>query len=669
MAMIEKIRRQGWLALVLVGGALLLFIIQNALDSGMGSGPDALGEIDGSDVSYTEWQKVIARQRSVFDYSKNESGLSNDAWNQLVEERLYADEFEAMGIEVSEEEYEEMMFGKYLSPYIKQTIYQGVDSMSYRDRVRKYFDSQDPLKVDLMKDFFIFKRKKEKYDNMIKWGVYVNTVDAKWAFKANNNKVNVDFVAKSFAEIPDTDVNVSEDDVKSYYNQHKSEREYKQERSRSVDYVLMNVTPSSEDTLAIMNNLAAAIKEFSSASAATSNRYKAGSIGEPFNTKVLTAPVDSVIGPVVEAGAVKLLKIAKRVSEVDSVQERHILIKDASPKGKAKADSLAAVIKGAKNFEAMAKMYGTDGTKDKGGDLGMFGRGAMVAEFEKACFDGNVGEIQVVQSQFGYHVVEVTKKKAPQMNTYVASVEQPLEPSPKTKDGALRKLKDITINSQDTASFRANVKAMDPNMKVIAAKMIYPNATNIMGFNGDAQAVVSWAYKADINDVSSPMVLDNSVVVAVLTEIRDRGVPSFENVKDQMKIKVVKEKKGELWAAKLKGASLAEIATANGLTVKKSENVTLRNVNLPEAGISDQEFSLVGYCFGLAKDKVSEPIVGEGGVYVIQRTSDVAEAQSMDNYATEKKSVAMGMKQSMTQRIFGSFRDAADIDDRRFIQE
>lgn len=669
MAMIEKIRRQGWLALVLVGGALLLFIIQNALDSGMGSGPDALGDIDGSEVSYEEWQRAIAKQRAVFDYSKNESGLSNDTWNQLVEERLYADDLEALGIEVSDNEYEEMMFGKYLSPYIKQTIYQGVDSMSYRDRVRKYFDSQDPAKVDLMKSFFIFKRKREKYDNLVKWGAYTNTIDAKWAFKANNNRVSVDFVAKSFAEIPDTDVNVSEDDIKSYYNKHKADREYKQERSRSVDYVMMNVVPSSEDTAMIKSNLSAAIKEFSSASAGASTRYKSGSVSEPFNSMILTAPVDSVVGPVVEGGMVKLMKIAKRVSEVDSVRARHILIKDSSPKGKVKADSIASVVKAKKNFAEMAKLFGTDGTKDEGGDLKMFGRGAMVPEFEKACFDGKVGEIQVISTQFGYHVVEVTQKKAPQMNTYVAALEQPIEASPRTQDVAIRKLKEITINSKDTASFRSNAKAMDANQRVVSAKMITPNASNVMGINGNAQALVNWAYKAEINDVSSPMVLDNSIVVAVLTEIRERGVPSFENVKDQMKIKVIKEKKGELWATKLKGASLQEIAGSNGLTVKRSENVSLRNVNIPEAGISEQEFALVGTCIGIPKDKVSEPIVGEGGVYVVQRLTDVVEAQSLDNYATEKKSVSLGAKSSLAQRIFGAYRESADIDDRRFVQE
>jgi len=669
MAMIEKIRRQGWLALVLVGGALLLFIIQNALDSGMGSGPDALGEIDGSEVNYEEWQRAIAKQRAVFDYSKNESGLSNDTWNQLIEERLYADDLEALGIDVSDNEYEEMMFGKYLSPYIKQTIYQGVDSMSYRDRVRKYFDSQDPAKVDLMKSFFIFKRKREKYDNLVKWGAYTNTIDAKWAFKANNNRVSVDFVAKSFAEIPDADVNVTDDDIKSYYNKHKSEREYKQERSRSVDYVMMNVVPSSEDTAMIKNNLSAAIKEFSSASAGASTRYKSGSVSEPYNSMILSASIDSVVGPVVEGGVVKLMKIAKRVSEVDSVRARHILIKDASPKGKAKADSIANVVRAKKNFAEMAKLFGTDGTKDEGGDLKMFGRGAMVAEFEKACFDGKIGEIQVISTQFGYHVVEVTQKKAPQMNTYVAALEQPIEASPRTQDVAIRKLKEITINSKDTASFRSNVKGMDANQRVVSAKMITPNATNVMGINGNAQNVVNWAYKAEINDVSSPMVIDNSVVVAVLTEIRERGVPSFDNVKDQMKIKVIKEKKGELWAAKLKGSSLQEIATANGLTVKRSENVSMRNVNIPEAGISEQEFALVGNCFGLAKDKVSEPIIGEGGVYVVQRLTDVVEAQSLDNYATEKKSVSMGAKSSLSQRIFGAYRESADIDDRRFIQE
>jgi hypothetical protein len=78
---------------------------------------------------------------------------------------------------------------------------------------------------------------------------------------------------------------------------------------------------------------------------------------------------------------------------------------------------------------------------------------------------------------------------------------------------------------------------------------------------------------------------------------------------------------------------------------------------------------LVGTCFGSAKDKISEPIIGEGGVYVIQRLTDVQEAQSLDNYANERKSATMSAKPSISQRIFGSYKESADIDDRRFIQE
>jgi parvulin-like peptidyl-prolyl isomerase len=363
----------------------------------------------------------------------------------------------------------------------------------------------------------------------------------------------------------------------------------------------------------------------------------------------------------------KLVKITKRVSEIDSDQARHILIQDQTPKGKAKADSIMNVIKAKKNFAEMAKLFGSDGTKEKGGDLGMFARGAMVPDFEKPCFNGTVGQLQVVKTQFGYHVVEVTKKNAPKMNTYIAVVDQSQEPSPNTRKQAFNKMRELTINAKDTATFRTQVKALYPNANIVPAQMIVPNASTIAGIQ-KAESIVSWAYDAEINEISQPFLVENNWVVAVLTEIRERGVPAFEDVKETMKVKVIKEKKGIMLAEKMKGTSLQAIASGNGTTVKHSE-LLWRGMNLPEAGVGEQEFALVGKCFGIAKGQVSEPIIGEGAVYVIQKTADVVDAQSMDGYKNEKRMLQQNAKASMAGRVFGAYREAADIDDRRFINE
>ena len=123
MAMIEKIRRQGWLVLVMVGIGIVGYLIPyDAVMALFGKGAKDAGEIDGETIDAAAWQQAVEKQRVLFNYTSNESALSNDTWNSLTEERLYADELSAMGIEVSDEELDEVLFGANLSPFVKSTI-------------------------------------------------------------------------------------------------------------------------------------------------------------------------------------------------------------------------------------------------------------------------------------------------------------------------------------------------------------------------------------------------------------------------------------------------------------------------------------------------------------------------------------------------------------------
>lgn len=674
--MIEKIRRQSWLLLTMVGIGLLSFLVPyDAVMSMFGGGNNTIGEIDGHSISAQEWQKALQDREPLFQYQGNQTNLSNDTWNQLTENFIYNDEYEAAGLQVTNEEYDEILFGEVLSPYVLQTIYGGQDSASFKEQVRKSFDSMNPSEAANWKKLITQKRMKEKYDAMLKKGVYANKIDAKWAFKEMSDKVSIDYVVKTFAEIPDSTISWSESDIRAYYNKHKNDREYKQETSRTVEFINFPVKASASDSSAILQALTAMKEDFLKAtndsSFATTNsgvpstaysNYIEGSIPE-FEAQIKSDSVGRVIGPVLVGNAYKLIKISKRGLD-NQVEARHILRKDKAT-GKAMLDSLKTVIAKNKNFEEMAKQYSEDpGSGANGGGLGKFGRGAMVKPFEEACFNGAVGSLQIVESDFGWHLIEVLGKNFPY--TKVAEVQKVLEPSAATVKSAYAMAKEFTINYADTAAFRNAADTLNGGTRVTVAKNIKPNATSVSGLP-EASELVSWAYSAELGEVSQPMMAQNQYVIAALTEIREKGVPTLENVYDKMKEEVIKEKKAEKLVEEMKGnEALQDLATRIGTTVKKGENITFRSGSIPGSGVSVAENVIIGACLGLKTGTVSLPIVGKGGVYVIQRSADIVPGTSADNYLSDQDRTLKNWQQRAASGVFNSFREAANIEDNRF---
>ena len=139
MAMIEKIRNQRWLLIVVVGVSLLGFLINGAVLKWIQGGNSDIGEINGESISATEWMAAIDEQKLLFNYNGNETGLSNDTWNNLVESKLLSGQFEELGLSVSDEEYDEILFGEMTSPYVRQVIYQGQVDSTKRNSLRTNF--------------------------------------------------------------------------------------------------------------------------------------------------------------------------------------------------------------------------------------------------------------------------------------------------------------------------------------------------------------------------------------------------------------------------------------------------------------------------------------------------------------------------------------------------
>ena len=677
MAMIEKIRQQRGLLLAMVGVGLLSFLIPyDAVMSLFGNNNSAIGEIDGQTISAQEWQRALQDREPLFQYQGNEQSLSNDTWNQLVENLLYQDEFENLGIEISEEEYEEITFGELLSPFVKSTIYGGKDSTSLKEQVRKSFDGMDTKMAENWKKLIMQKRQKEKYDLMLRKAAYANNIDAKWAFKAANDKVSVEYVVKTFTEIPDSTITWTDSDVRAYYNKHKNDREYRQETSRSVKYITFPVRATAADSATLRESLEKIMNDFRTASNdsmfATNNagnvaeaytNYTDGMFPADIESRIKGDSLGTVIGPVINNGRYFLIKPSKRGIDNNTVEARHILIKDKVT-GKAKLDSLKTVITASKNFEEMAKQYSEDpGSGANGGGLGKFGRGQMVKPFEDACFNGAVGSLQIVESDFGWHLIEVTGKNFPY--TKVAQIDRFIEPSSKTVKGAYAAAKEFSLNCADTVSFRAAADTLNGGTQLIDGKNIKPNATTVAGLT-EAGELTGWAYGAELGEVSQPMMIGKEYIIAALTEVKEKGVPTFENVYDVMKAETIKEKKAEKYAAMMNDGSLADIAARIGSEVKKADNVSMRSSNLPMSGVSGQENVVIGACFGIGTGKMSKAIIGKGGVYVIQRSADVVVGESADNYESDRDRTTASYQQKTTNTIFTSFREAAEIEDNRY---
>lgn len=681
MALIEKIRRQGWLVLAMVGIGILGFLIPyDAVMSFFGSSNSDIGEINGKTISQIEWQEALKKRQPLFQYNGNQQSLYNDTWDQMTDRLIYKSGYEALGLQISEEEYEEITFGTDVSPYVLNTIYQGNDSASYKENFRTNFErmeTEQPLMASGWKELIKEQRQREKYDAMLKKGVFANSLDAKWAFKMQNDKASVDYVVKTYAEIPDSLVTWTESDLKAYYNKHKNDRDYKQETSRSVEYISFPIKATAADSAETMSEISTLIPKFLESKTDSvfavlnvSNpgnailKYRRGSLPEPFNSKILQDSVGTVVGPYTENGVLKIAKIMKRAAE-DSVQARHILVEEKGAAGKAKVDSLKKVIMANKNFEAMAAMYGTDGTKDKGGDLGMFTRGAMVKPFEDAAFNGKIGDIQIVETSFGYHILEVTEKKMQVMVTKLAIIDKPVTPSQRTIRSQYSLAKEFSLNYGDTASFRAAADTLNGGTRIIPAKNIKPNAATVPGLKSGGE-VVSWAYSAKAGEVSQPMNIEDQYIIAALTEVKERGVPTLENVRDKVKAEVIKEKKAEKYVPMMKDGALADIAARIESQSKHADNVTMRSNNFSGSGVSDAENQLIGTLFGLKTGVMTSPIVGKGGIYVITRMADVSPGASTDDYASDRDRLNNTWQQRAASSVKNSLKESADIEDNRY---
>ncbi|MFN5794611.1 MAG: peptidylprolyl isomerase, partial [Bacteroidota bacterium] len=346
-----------------------------------------------------------------------------------------------------------MVQGKNPHPSVKQAFTNPQTGVFDPNQVIQFLKNMDKDETGATKERWInFEQavKQEKIANkfytMIKKGIYVTKAEVKRANVAQNKIFKFTYASQKYFSVPDSIFKVDESELKKYYGENKNK--YNQDYdSRSIEFVSFDVNPSDEDRNAAMQDILKLGNEFAVAtndsefvninsdSKFQEKYFSKAELNKNIDT-LYNSSIGKIVGPYLEGNTYKIAKLSKIKMVPDSVKARHILVKAINgdmSKAKAKADSLKKLIKAGANFDELARVNSEDpGSGAKGGDLGFFKEGMMVKPFNDACFNGNVGDMPIVESQFGIHLIEVMAKGKESKKILVSFLDRQIDASSKT---------------------------------------------------------------------------------------------------------------------------------------------------------------------------------------------------------------------------------------------
>ena len=707
MAVIGKIRSYSKLLIIIVGLALAAFVLGDFFRKGPKRGSVEFAEISGEKISYNDFE---ARVNQYTEMKKQQTGqetfsadqifqFREEVWQTIERETIMKKEYDALGLIVTKDELFDLVQGKnphqmivqnFTDPQTGQfnpaTVLQFLKQLEQRDEKTKqqWADLEQAIKAD---------RLQTKYFDLIRNGYYMPKAFAKRDYEAKNKVAKFRFLALKFASISDSTITVTKEEIQKYYDDHKYE--YDQEASRDLEYVVFDVLPSDADSKKTLEEFTKLKAEFSTSddiptfvnSAVNSDVpydssfFKKGLLAISIDTFAFMpkAAKNDVFGPFFENGAYKMARIMDIQARPDSMKAKHILIAykgamRADPKvvitkekAKSTADSLLAILKkDPKKFDEIAKTRSDDPTAaTKAGDLGWFADGAMVKAFNDACLTGKVGDRKVIETDFGYHVIEVTGKKEPVKKVRIAVLVRNLEPSKETTQGVYAKASAFAGENTTIEMFDKSVADKGLNKRL--AERMREMDPNIPGLQSPRD-LIRWAYDENTQkgNVSKVFEYENQFVIATLKDIREKGIASFEQKKKELEPLAKREKKAEMLTKKINtaksaGISIEQLASKLSVPADTLDFITFSAYSLPGFG---PEPEVLGTLFTLKPNAMSEPIKGKSGMFVVNVDSFV-EAPATKDYSSTLKQTMGYFGQRVSRDIFNALQKNAKIVDNR----
>jgi len=683
MATLERIRNKSGLLIIVIAVGLLAFLLGDLMSSGdsiFRRKNMQIAEINGTSVSYPDYQGYVTELEDYYKLNSRTSALDENtshqireqAWTQMVQDVIMEEKYEELGIIVTADEIFEMATGKNVHPQIRQMFTNPQTGMFDKAQVINFLQQKN---LDPNANFywlFLEKQiKKErlfaKYRELIKKGMYVTNAQAKAEADAKKNKVDFDFIVKRYSSVADSTITIADSDIKNYYNTHKDN--YKQDAMRDVVYVSFEVKPSEEDRQLAEDWITNAKTDFedpatdaiqyvnmNSESNYIDRNLKLEQLSSTLQGFVQGANVGEVYGPYTENETFKLSRIVAINQIPDSVKARHILVKDV-----ALADSLLAMVKGGADFATVAREHSSDqGSAINGGDLGWFTEGQMVKPFNDACFSNNKGAIVKVESQFGIHIINVLDKGVPVTKYNIATLERNVNYSTKTNQK-------IYAQAAKFASINNTIEKFDEaitadNLVKRYGRSLKANDRVVNNLKSSRE-MVRWAFEAEVNDMSTIFEFGDEYVIAFLTGAKEEGYQSIAAVQASIERELRNKKKADILIAELdskkQGNDINALANAINSQVMTANQIDFGAFQVPGAGV---EPALVALATRAKVGELSAAIAGVNGVYMVKVNNTTANTTDV---ATEKAQLKQSASFKVDYQAQEAIRSQAEIEDSR----
>jgi peptidyl-prolyl cis-trans isomerase D len=612
--------------------------------------------------------------------------IVENVWNQNISRKLLSEEVKRIGIDVGKNELNDLVSGQnpsqMLVPYFTNPETGEFDrnqlNIFLNNVQNEPANSEQKQQWSYLLEGIKTNRLQEKYNNLIANSVYVTALEAQEDFTQRNKLANFSYVLMDYSSIPDKDIQPTEADFKNYYNEHKDAYKNREE-TRSIEFVIINSSPTHQDSLQVKNEieermegLRTAENDSLYASINSETKYpvsyrQRGSLDPVLDSAIFSANKGDIVGPFLNNGVYEIAKVLDTRISPDSVDASHILLNPAMEggmdKAEAKIDSIKKEIQNGKSFASLAQEFGTDGSKDNGGELGTFARGAMIPEFEDAVFNGKTGDLIVVKTQFGIHLIKINSQKGSSKVVKAAIIDRGIRSSNQTLQEGYARASDF-FGKATGDNFETLAK--ENGLIVHKEDHILPMHNQILDLENPRE-LIRWAFKAKTGNISDKVYeVGDKYVVAKLTGITPKGIAPLASIKKDIEPFVITQLKAkklsqEVNAALAGASSLDQVAQKLGKTAVPVENIVFANPIIP--GIA-QENAVIGTVFGLQPSKLSKAIDGVQGVYVVS-VQDFVNPQTPSNLISQKQQMKQSLKQRIPNATFQTLLDKADIKDNR----
>ena len=691
MATLEKIRSKAAFLVIIIGVALLAFIIGDFLNSGQSffmMSKNKVATVNGTSIGVEEYQQRVQARSEEMQAMYQQRGMpmpdgasdyiNKEVYDAMVNEILLNEELEAVGITVSKEELNDLLTGDNIVPQVAQSFMNPQTGQLDRQALNNflqvifhpeengYTQPEQLAQIAAQRNIWLNLEKSvresraaEKLAALVNAAVVPNKVDAEMAFVGQNNSVDIAYVLQPYTSIADSTVEVTSSELNAEYN--KVKKIYENPERRSISYIAVDIKPSqadfekAEEKINMLKELFATTDDVADVVNNNSDYPYAdyfvavSSLNADEKKFVENAKVGDACAPIFANDAYTMYRLMATKTAPDSIQVRMVSFQT----GDTRIDSVYNVLRNGGDFASL----GNDLMKAEDVWITESMMGEVGRAFIEDVFSADDNYFKS-ESLGGSHIVQVTRRTAPVAKAKVAAVTISVDPSNDTYNGLHHGLIAYVTTNNEAKAFADSAQVAGyslMNADCSAEDIAIPGIQ-------DGRQIVRWAFNAKKNEISEIFTIGDRFVVAALNDITPAGYTPMKDLEAMLTMRVRNDKKAAIISEKLAAVTPAEMsayaAAVNAASVDTAKFVTFSSPSISGLGY---EPAVAGVAPSMEKGKISAPIKGNRGVYVLQVVNVNESAKPYDE-AAEIARLDRQYTNLVNSRLMQVLRDKADIE-------